>query len=172
MITFAGYKFRKLMAKKLTKCILSVAFTALMFPTVVKAQITNDSVNAIFDIYDRLASSGNNGSQIVINQDSRVESLLKQHFEKGKSGKNLKGWRIRIFRDNSRDARSRSESVMLSIKNNHPGIPVYRNYVAPYYYVSIGDFRTRDEAEKMKAQLKNIYSGASLIEEMINFPPL
>ncbi|MDR1056832.1 MAG: hypothetical protein LBL90_13705 [Prevotellaceae bacterium] len=150
----------------------SAVFLVLLFSLTSHAQITPDSIHASFTIYDRLIESSDNGSEIVINQDSRVESLLKQHFDKGSAGKNLRGWRIRIFRDNSQSARDRSEYLMSSFKNNNPGVPVYRSYAAPTWYVSVGDFRTRDAAEKMKKDLLHTHPGASLIETIINFPPL
>lgn len=157
---------------KVIQYTIAIIFLAVILPKTGSAQITSDSINAKFNIYDRLSQSSNNGSEIIIDQNPQVGKLLKQHFERGKSGKNMRGWRVRIYRDTSRDGGERSASIVGAIKNNYPGIPTYRTYQAPYWYVSIGDFRTRDEAEKIKRDLQNTYPGASLIETHINFPPL
>lgn len=149
---------------------LVISILALLISTMLHAQTSNDSVIANFNIFDRLKTS-TNGSEITIEPSSQIENLLKQHFDKGGPEKN-KGWRVRIFRDNSQNGRARSEALKSTFNQNNPGVPVYRTYESPYWYVAIGDFRTRDEAEKMKKELKSTYPGASLIEVFINFPPL
>ena len=163
------------------KYILLTVCSAILLPLIGYSQtivnekevVTPDTAEfrAIFSIYDRLIESSSTGSEIIINQDPKVEELLRQHFHKG-ADKKFAGWRIRIFRENSQSARDRVNYIVNSLKNTYPGIPVYTTYEAPTWYVSVGDFRTRDEAEKMKRELKITYPGASLIRESINFPPL
>lgn len=158
------------MLNKIIKSLLFIGFAVMLLPKTGHSQITLDSIKASFDIYERLSKRGENGSVITINQDAGTKSVLQAHFNKG--GKSLRGWRVRILRDNSRTSRDRSAAIMGAFRSNYPGVPVYRDYAAPYWYVNIGDFRTRDEAEKMKEELKNVYPSASLIEVNINFPPL
>ena len=161
---------------KIIKYTLFAAIMAMFTPMIGHTQETTDTsivqLKASFDIYDRLIRHSDDGSEIVINQDSRVETQMKQHFDRGNFGKNLRGYRIRVYRDNARNARERSAQIVNSFKGSYPGVPVYRTYTAPTWYIEVGDYRTRDDAEKMKKELIKIYPGASLIEGTINFPPL
>lgn len=137
-----------------------------------EAQTTSlkDTV-AAFRIFQQLSESTPDGGTVKINADHRLESVMQNHFNKG-SSTSIKGWRIRIFRDNRQDGRQRAEQVMASVRANYPGTPVYLSYEAPHFYVAVGDYRSRDAAEKMKRTLQIPYPGASLIEETIKFPPL
>ncbi|HCY00222.1 MAG TPA: hypothetical protein DG754_08805, partial [Bacteroidales bacterium] len=60
----------------------------------------------------------------------------------------------------------------LPILEECPGITVYRTFQSPYYKVSVGDFRSRDEALKQLKRLSRKYPKAFIVGEWINFPSL
>ena len=86
------------------------------------------------------------------------------------ASRTMTGYRIRVFYESSQSARARSESIARSISANYPGVGVYRTFESPNFKVSVGDFRTKDEALKMFNELKSAYPTALLLKETINYP--
>ena len=54
----------------------------------------------------------------------------------------------------------------------YPSIPVYRSHVSPYFKVTVGDFRTRDDAQRFASKLTNsgLYRYVFVVKEQINYP--
>ena len=48
----------------------------------------------------------------------------------------------------------------------------YTTYKAPNFFLRAGDFRTRLEAEKIKAELKNLFPTSFIVKEKVNLPRL
>ena len=109
------------------------------------------------------------GGGIRINQSATVRNALAAYI-RSNSGKKIQGYRIRVFYDNTPQARTRSESVAAYIRNQYPEHGVYRSFESPNYKVTVGDFRTKDEALKVYMALKGIYPTAFIIKENINYP--
>lgn len=109
------------------------------------------------------------GEGIHVNQTSAVRTALNKYIYSN-SGKKIQGYRIRVFYDNSPQARTRSESIAAYLRNQFPENGVYRSFESPNYKVTVGDFRTKDEALKIYMSLKGIYPTAFIIKESINYP--
>lgn len=109
---------------------------------------------------------------ITINQDSDIANLLNAYYVQNASRPGMQGFRIRIYFDLGQHSRAESLEVMDTFMEECPGITVYRTFQSPYYKVSVGDFRTRDEALKQLKHLSRKYPKAFIISEWINFPPL
>lgn len=130
-----------------------------------------DSVGAGVEIFAKLAQPGRGGA-IVKLQGDEVESVITARANRTRTPQIANGWRIRIVRDSRQDGRSRADHIVQTVKNEYPGTAAYASYEAPYWYVAVGDYRTRDDAEKMKRTLLRTYPTASLINTTINLPPL
>ena len=109
------------------------------------------------------------GSGVKVNQSQSMRSAFDSYVSNNAS-KKLTGYRIRVYFDNGQNARSRSEAIARSVSNAFPGIGVYRTFESPNYKVSVGDFRTKDEALKVFHTLKATYPTALLLKETINYP--
>ena len=109
------------------------------------------------------------GEGIHVNQTSAVRTALNKYIYSN-SGKKIQGYRIRVFYDNSPQARTRSESIAAYLRNQFPENGVYRSFESTNYKVTVGDFRTKDEALKIYMSLKGIYPTAFIIKESINYP--
>ena len=92
------------------------------------------------------------------------------NYVSNNAAKKLTGYRIRVYFDSGQNARNKSEAIARSISNTFPGIGVYRTFESPNYKVSVGDFRTKDEALKVFHSLKSSYPTALLLKETINYP--
>jgi len=121
-------------------------------------------------IYDILPTGKNgNEARVTIHQSESVSDGFREHLSANKS-KTVSGYRVRIFFDNSQDARVQSERTLNTFKSSFPGVPAYRSYTNPFFKVTVGDFRTRSEAMQLLQQLKGIYPSAFIVKENIEYP--
>ncbi len=109
---------------------------------------------------------------VRIEQPPLIAELLLKHITYNEANPGMNGYRIRIYRDNSGGARQRSEGVATAFTEAFPDVPAYRGYDNPYFKVSVGDFRSKDDAIKVFARIKRSYPNAYLVPERINLPPL
>jgi hypothetical protein len=151
-----------------------VLLMGIMLSVSVQAQSVGDSIMsnpldtiASYDIFDKLSET--NTGKVILGGDD-VKSIINEL--KTQKSKTLKGCRIRIFRDSNQAASRRAEGIKNDIEKTYPGLPVYVTHNSPYFYVEVGDYRTKDEAEKMLRTLIVSFPVASLVSVSINFPPL
>lgn len=109
------------------------------------------------------------GPGAEVNQTQQVRQALETYTAEN-AQKPIQGYRIRVFYDNSPSARVKSESIEQYLKGQYPETGVYRSFESPNYKVTIGDFRTKEEALKIYNALKGTYPTAYIIKENINFP--
>lgn len=124
------------------------------------------------DILVQIRKNNPNQGKVTIIQDPQIERVFNQDILMNARQPGLNGYRIRIYFDLGQKSRKQSEDVSYEFMQNYPGIAVYRSYVSPYYKVSVGDFRTRDNALKLYYQLLKDYPKAFIVPEWVNFPPL
>ena len=112
-----------------------------------------------------LAQNGN----VEIIKDDRIDNLVKQ---KGAiippaTSPQISGFRVQLVFDSNKkivdDARSRFVS-------SYPKIDTYITYNAPNFVLKIGDFRTKQEADKVKDGLMRDFPTCFVVKEMINLP--
>ncbi len=120
-------------------------------------------------IFNILNSGSYGTGDVRIHQSQAIASAMKQHIASN-SSRTLSGYRVRIFFDNSKSARSSSENVMRSFQAAHPGVPAYRNYQNPFFRVVAGNFRTKSEAMEFLQRIKPTYPSAIVVKENIGFP--
>jgi len=148
--------------------VLKGLYTTLFFVVIL---LTN-SANAqqTLGIVGRLQQVDPAMGSISINQDPKIAQLLNTYYLQNASKPGMQGFRIRIFFDLGQQSRTNSLDMMNEFMENFPGISVYRTFDSPYYKVSVGDFRSQDEALKYLKKLSRKYPKAFIISEWINFP--
>lgn len=102
---------------------------------------------------------------ITVHQDVRITRLdsLKRKHPGLRSG-----YRVQIFfGDRSEALRRKAE-----FREEFPDLPAYISYLAPNFRLRVGDFRTRLEAEKLKRQIEENYSGCYIVRDKIELPAL
>ena len=109
------------------------------------------------------------GPGAKVNQSTPVQQALRKYVSSN-AGKSITGYRIRVFYNSDPSARARSESIEAVLKDQYPGIGVYRTFESPNYKVTVGDFRSKDEALGIYNALKGTYPTAYIIKETINYP--
>lgn len=105
-----------------------------------------------------------------VDQDSRIEKLMKRQREVYAANNTMNGYRVQIFMEIGNEAISHAESMKKSFMNAFPELPVYLTYDQPYYRLRVGDFRNRVEAEKYLRLIKPKFSLAFVTADVINPP--
>ena len=108
------------------------------------------------------------GSGIQITQSAAVQQAMDTYVREN-ANKPLTGYRIRVYYDNGPQARAKSEAIEKTLQQQFRAA-VYRSFESPNYKVTVGDFRTKDEALRIYNALKWTYPTAYIIKETINYP--
>ena len=120
-------------------------------------------------VFNIISTSKYGEGEVKVHQSQSIANALQSHIN-GNRNRKLSGYRVRIFFDNSQNARSTSELTVKKFSYSHPGVPVYRTYQNPFFKVVAGDFRTRSEAIEFLQKIKGAYPGAFVVKENISFP--
>jgi hypothetical protein len=118
-----------------------------------------------------LQSPTDNGSHIILRQSAAIKGLLNNYVARNYYKKS-QGFRVRIFFDNSQNARQRALEAEMNFKTQYPAVPSYYTYQNLYFKVAVGDFRTKSEAMHFLRTLVEQYPGAFIIKDFINYPAL
>lgn len=110
-------------------------------------------------------------SMVEVRQSDAVRSAF-ENYKEGNRERKITGYRVRIFFDNSQEARVRSEAVAREFAAEHPDVKVYRSHINPYFKVTVGDFRSRIEAMAFAKTISDKYPSVFLVKESIQYPEI
>lgn len=131
------------------------------------AQVDSSLVGkSIFNIISR---QNPGEGKISIHQSQAINDAVRSQIASNPS-RTISGYRIRIFFDNSQNARSASEDAVKKFSKDNPGIRTYRSYQNPFFKVTVGDFRTKSEAMEFLQKTKGSFPGSFVVKENINYP--
>ncbi len=128
------------------------------------------------DICTHLQETG----RVSIQQDERLSALVgtqpKVYTAGGtklESQTSVNGFRIRIHSGNQQSvSKNRCYSIEARIREQQPDLPTYVTFKTPNWRISVGDFRTSEEASAMLAQLRREFPEFSkemfIVKEKIN----
>lgn len=117
------------------------------------------------------ALQAQDSNTVKVEQSEEFAAVLQSRIDSNAQRK-IAGYRIRIYFDNSQNSRHISETIAARFAGEYPDIPVYQSYSSPFFKVTVGDFRTRDEAALFAKKIAESYSSAFLVKESINYPAL
>ena len=75
-------------------------------------------------------------------------------MQTNQSGVKIRGYRVRIFSDNSQNARSAGQNALSRFRELYPGIPADMTYDTPYFKVTVGNCLTAEEATILWGKIK------------------
>jgi len=131
------------------------------------------------DICTHLQETG----RVQILQDSRLTDLVgsqpKAYYVNGNNqsdnhqAASTTGYRIRIFSGNQQTtSKNRCYAIQSHINAEMPDLPTYVAFKTPNWRISVGDFRTSEEASAMLSQLRKAFPGYAkemfIVKEKIN----
>ena len=105
-----------------------------------------------------------NKATVTVRQSPEIKEAFNRQVAANAS-KRVVVYRIRIYNDNKQNARSASESAMNRFKAMYPGVAAYRSYVNPFFKVTVGNFHSRPEADRMLQQLRGSFPTAFVVKE-------
>ena len=105
-----------------------------------------------------------------VDQDSRIERLMKKQRDVYAANNTMSGYRVQIFMEIGNEAIRHAEAMKRSFMEAFPELPIYLSYEQPYYRLRVGDFRNRVEAEKYVRLIKPKFSLAFVTADIINPP--
>lgn len=103
-------------------------------------------------------------SSVNITVDPQVQQLLNLWADVSEVNDRVDGWRVQILATTDR---SRLNTVEQQFKVNYPSIPVDWVHNKPYYKLRAGAFRTKQEAERLKATLGEQFEGVYLVKDNV-----
>ena len=108
-------------------------------------------------------------SGISVHQSQATLSALNTHVGRNSSRKDT-GYRVRIYFDNQQNSRAMSQAAMTRFSASYPSIPAYWSYQAPFFKVTVGDYRTKSEAMELLRAIKESFPTAFVVKEQISYP--
>lgn len=103
--------------------------------------------------------------QIIMHGDA--EAILKKSYQ-GSSSKKVKGFRILIFSDSSPSARGEANAARARFSRLYQKLPAYLYYDNPYFKVTVGNFRTKEEAQRQLGRILKNFPTAFIVHEQIS----
>ena len=88
---------------------------------------------------------------------------------KGPEGE-VDGYRIRIYFDNKQKSREESQEVIKRFKALYPGYNTYLKFNNPNFKVTVGDFRTKVDAQIALQKIIRDFPTAFIVKEKMRFP--
>ena len=84
------------------------------------------------------------------------------------------GYRIQVFSDNQRHAKTEAQNKQQQIRNKFPEMGTYIIYNSPFFRLRVGDFRSYEEANRALQDLKNAFPQFAremrVVRDKINVP--
>lgn len=112
-----------------------------------------------------LAQKGN----VEIIKDNRIDELVKQQGEiiPPANEPQISGYRLQIFFDTDKNLVDNARTKFLA---QYPNTDTYVAFKAPNYFLKVGNFRTKLEAEKIKSMVEKDFPTCFVTSEMISLP--
>ena len=118
--------------------------------------------------------------EVTIIKDPLIDSLIERRIQLNKvaapaAARNggaivsRMGYRVQIFYGSDR---RETYSEQARFKAEYPKLNTYITYKEPNYYLRVGDFRTRLEAQSLMNELRSGFSTLFIFREKINAPSL
>lgn len=105
-----------------------------------------------------------------LNSSIEVATAARELISQNKDSEDqIEGYRIRIYLDNKQDAREKSEEAEIRFRKLFPGYGTYRSFNYPNFKVTVGDFRTKTDAQRMLAKVLRYFPSAFVVKEKTGF---
>ena len=119
----------------------------------------------LLTVYSSYAQKGN----VKIIKDDRIDLLIKQRSQiiPPATAPQITGYRIQLIFDSNKKLIDDSKAKIVS---SYPKMDTYISYNAPHFVLKLGDFRTKQDAERVRDGLLRDFPTSFVIKETINLP--
>jgi hypothetical protein len=106
---------------------------------------------------------------LVIIQDEKIESLVKKRATSKATHKvvSSEGFRLQLVYNTKKDDVNKERIKFIK---KFPKIETYVQYDAPLFFLRVGDFKEKEDAEKFSKDLLKIYPELFIYKTSINLP--
>jgi len=126
------------------------------------------------------AVSAQKRGEVIIVRDPMVDSLIERRIALSKKTAPVTthrngaivsqmGFRVQVFYGSDR---RQTFNEQARFKSAYPKLNTYITYKEPNYYLRVGDFRTRLEAQRLMNELRSAFPTLFIFREKINAPSL
>src|SRR5688572_5354187 len=111
---------------------------------------------------------------VLVHKDPRMEILSKKQASvnaaiKKASARTMKGYRLLIVNTTKRNE---AMDAKTKIYTYYPELKAYLVYQSPYFKLKAGNFKTREEADRYRQELNEIFpKGVFILNDMIEVTP-
>ena len=115
-------------------------------------------------VYEALPSG-----KVKLHQSAAVRSAVDSQIRKNITVQ-TDGFRIRIYFDNKQNSREASSESEQRFRRLFPGYNTYRTFKNPFFKVTVGDFRTKADAQIALQKISRFFPDAFIVKEKMKFP--
>lgn len=150
-------------------------FLSVSFAITLSAQ--EQAGSQALSIVDALQESESGKGEVEIRQSAAIRNLLgtrhgiitedMQYLE-------IPGFRTQVFSGNLRDSKDEAFRKEKEIKDSFPELVTYVTYIAPFWRLRVGDYRSREEAYHTMRMLMNAFPSYAkemyIVREEVKIP--
>lgn len=119
----------------------------------------------LFVFLSTLFFAQTNGKGVVIIKDKKIDALIQNKSNVRRVS--ITGYRVQVYFSTNK---SELNDVRLKFIKSYPRIETYITYDAPNYFLRVGDFADRNDAEKFKKEIFREFPDNFIIKCGINLP--
>jgi hypothetical protein len=121
-------------------------------------------------IITKLQQSENSQGHIQIIQDKKIDELMSKMIDKNAQKGTVRGYRIRIFMENSQVAQQKAIAARSKfLEKFQDQMEAYYDVKAPIWRVYVGDFRTQTDAFRMLKQIEQYFPNALIVRADVDY---
>ena len=111
-------------------------------------------------------------SRFTVTGDVAVNAMVERHVEFNNRVKTIPGFRVQIASFSGANSKNNAFSLRDRFVIDYPAVQTYIVFDEPNFKVKVGDFRTRLEAYAFLQQIKEVYKGYIIKDNINPEPPI
>lgn len=108
---------------------------------------------------------------VTVKGDVAVNEMVALHVELNNRVKSMPGFRVQIASFSGINSKASAFSLRERFMTDYPLVQAYIVYDEPNFKVKVGDFRTRLEAYAFLQEIKEVYKGYIIKDNIFAEPP-
>lgn len=109
--------------------------------------------------------------QVIVTGDVAVNNMVERHIELNNRVKTMPGFRVQIASFSGTNSKNSAFSLRDRFMIDYPSVQAYIVYDEPNFKVKVGDFRSRLEAYAFLQEIKEVYKGYIIKDNIYAEPP-
>lgn len=109
--------------------------------------------------------------RVRVTGDVAVNQMVERHIELNTRAKTIPGYRVQIASFSGTSSKSNAFNLRTHFMTDYPHVQAYIIYDEPNFKVKVGDFRSRLEAYAFLQEIKEVYKGYIIKDNIYPEPP-